>query len=63
MGAMTTKELFDGFFASPEGKKYSFNRKATKEEQLYAFEIEIGKELVDMTVDDFIKFLSIKVSK
>ena len=58
MGAMTTKELFDGFFASPEGEKYSFNRKATKEEQLYAFEIEIGKELVDMTVDDFIKFLS-----
>ena len=58
MGAMTTKELFDEFFASPEGKKYSFNRKATKEDQLYAFEMETGKELVDMTVDDFIKFLS-----
>lgn len=58
MGAMTTKELFDGFFASPDGEKYVANRTAIKEEQLYAFEMEIGKELVDMSVDDFINFLS-----
>jgi len=58
MSAMSTKELFDRFFASPEGAKYSPNRKTIKEEQLYAFEMEIGKKLVDMSVDDFINFLS-----
>ena len=53
MSKLPTNELFDRFFASPFGKKYANHRKIIREEQLYAYELKIGKELVDMDVDEF----------
>ena len=58
MSKLPTNELFDRFFASPCGKKYENHRKIIREEQLYAYELKIGKELVDMDVDELIEFFS-----
>ena len=55
MGKVSTEKLLDGFFGSPEGAKYASKRKLIREEQLYEYEMEIGKELVDMDADDIIK--------
>lgn len=58
MGKIGTKELLDNFFESEDGKKYQRYRDTLKEPQLYAYELEIGKELVDMSVDELIDFLA-----
>lgn len=58
MGKVSTKELFDAFFNSEEGSKYVRYRETIKETQIYAYEQEIGKEFIDMDVDDFITFLA-----
>lgn len=59
MGVISTEELLRKFFSNPDwGRKYYLNRKAIKEDQLLEFEKQIGKELVEMSVDDFIQFLS-----
>ena len=58
MGKVSTEKLVDSFFESPEGAKYASKRKLIREEQLYEYEMEIGKELVDMDADEIIGFLS-----
>ena len=58
MGKVSTEKLLDSFFESPEGAKYASKRKLIREEQLYEYEMEIGKELVDMDADEIIGFLS-----
>lgn len=58
MGKVSTLELLDSFFNSPEGSKYVRMRKIIREEQLYTYEMKIGKELVEMDVDELIEFLS-----
>lgn len=58
MGKVSTSELLDNYFNSPEGLKYARIRKIIREEQLYAYEMKIGKELVDMDVDELIEFFS-----
>ena len=58
MGKVSTEKLLDSFFGSPEGAKYASKRKLIREEQLYEYEMEIGKELVDMDADEIIGFLS-----
>lgn len=64
MGKVSTNELLDNFFESPEGSKYAKNRKIIKEDQLYEYEMQIGKELIDMDVEELIDFLSnIKIRK
>ena len=58
MGKVSTEKLLDSFFGNPEGAKYASKRKLIREEQLYEYEMEIGKELVDMDADEIIGFLS-----
>lgn len=58
MSKLPTNELLDHFFESPTGTKYANHRKIIREEQLYAYELKIGKELVDMDVDELIEFFS-----
>ena len=58
MAKIPTNELLDSFFASTDGAKYANHRKIIKETQLYAYELKIGKELIDMDADDLIGFFS-----
>lgn len=58
MGKIPTNELLDNFFASPDGAKYVKHRKIIKETQLYAYELKIGKALVDMDADDLLGFFT-----
>ena len=58
MGKIPTNELLDNFFASPDGAKYASHRKIIKETQLYAYELKIGKDLVDMDADDLVGFFT-----
>lgn len=54
MGKISTNELFDLYFNSPEiaGTSIQTNRRQIDKPQLYVYEKEIGKELIDMDVDD-----------
>lgn len=58
MGKVSTKELFDAFFNSEDGEKYVRYRETIKESQIYEYEMEIGKEFIDMDVEELIGFLS-----
>lgn len=54
MGKLHTKEIFDLFFNSPgvSGTSLQINRRQIDKPELYAYEIEIGKELIDMDIDE-----------
>lgn len=51
MKKLTTRELFDLYFQG-EGASYSYARCQIDKPELYAYEQKIGKELIDMDVDD-----------
>lgn len=58
MALISTKELFDKFF---EGKDAQYNKKVRPQvdrPELYTYEREIGKQLVDMNVDELFGMLN-----
>lgn len=57
MGKISTADLINNFF-SEDDSVYKNHRKIIKEEQLFEYEKEIGKDFVDMNTDEIIKFLS-----
>lgn len=52
MGKISTRELIDRYFESIEGTPAVKQRKVIDKPELYAYEQKIGKELIDMDVDD-----------
>ena len=52
MGLISTKELFDRYFADLEGTTKALTRANIDKPEVYAYEQKIGKELIDMDVDD-----------
>ena len=52
MGKVTTKELLDGYYAELKGTPAASSRVNIDKPELYAYEEKIGKELIDMDVDD-----------
>lgn len=52
MGKITTKELLDRYFESIEGTPGVNQRVMIDKPELYDYEQKIGKELIDMDVDD-----------
>lgn len=52
MGKLSTTELLDNYFASIEGTPAEKQRVIIDKPELYAYEQAIGKELIDMDVDD-----------
>lgn len=56
MAAMETKEVFDRFFMETYGAEVpdNGNRALLKETIVYEYEIEVGKSLFDMSVDEII---------
>lgn len=54
MGKIPTKEIFDLYFSSPgvSGTSAEKNRKQIDRPELYAYEMKIGKELIDMDSDE-----------
>lgn len=52
MGKISTTELLDNYFASIEGTPAAKQRPVIDKPELYAYEQQIGKELIDMDVDD-----------
>lgn len=56
MGKISTKELFNEFYEKyPEMEGYS--RCLVDREEVYAFEKQIGKELVDMNADELLEMI------
>lgn len=52
MGIISTKELLDRYYASVAGTSAETTRSQIDKPELYAYEMKIGKELIDMDVDD-----------
>ena len=52
MGKISTKELIDKYFETLEGTPAVKQRVIIYKPELYAYEKKIGKELIDMDVDD-----------
>lgn len=52
MGIISTKELFDRYYESVAGTSTEKTRAQIDKPELYAYETKIGKELIDMDVDD-----------
>lgn len=52
MGKISTKELLDRFYESIEGTSMAKQRATLDKPELYAYEEKIGKELIDMDVDE-----------
>ncbi len=52
MGKISTKQLLDGYFKSIEGTPAEKQRVTIDKPELYEYEEKIGKELIDMDVDD-----------
>ncbi len=52
MGKISTKELIDKYFESIEGTPATKQRVVIDKPELYTYEEKIGKELIDMDVDD-----------
>ena len=52
MGKVSTQELLDMYYASVAGTSVEKTRVQIDRPELYAYEIQIGKELIDMDVDD-----------
>lgn len=57
MGKISTKEIFDGFFAANEGTAMGKQRPIIDKPALYEYEAKVGKELIDMNVDELINFI------
>ena len=52
MGKISTTELLNNYFASIEGTPAAKQKPVIDKPELYAYEQKIGKELIDMDVDD-----------
>ena len=52
MGLISTKELLDRYYESVAGTSAEKTRNMIDKPELYAYETKIGKELIDMDVDD-----------
>lgn len=52
MGKISTKQLFDRYFESVEGVRAKKQRATIDKPELFEYEKKIGKELIDMDVDD-----------
>lgn len=52
MAEISTKEAFNGYFATVSGSSIERLRSAIDRKELYEYEQEIGKELLDMDVDE-----------
>lgn len=52
MGKITTKEILDGYYESVAGTSAALTRVQIDKAELYAYEMKIGKEFIDMDVDD-----------
>ena len=46
MGKISTKEIFDGFFAANEGTAMGKQRPIIDKPALYEYEAKVGKELI-----------------
>lgn len=57
MGKITTKELFDRYYAANAGTPAERSMRLVDKPELYQYEIEIGKELVDMNVDELLELI------
>lgn len=52
MGVISTQELLNRYYDSVKGTSAEATRKQIDKPELYAYEMTIGKELIDMDVDD-----------
>lgn len=61
MGKISTHELLDRYFESVSDTTIPLSRRQIDRPELYAYEIKVGKELIDMDVEDlFGLFLELK---
>lgn len=58
MGKITTKELFERYYAENSGEPAERSMRLWDKPGLYQYEIEIGKELVDMNVDEILELIN-----
>lgn len=58
MGKISTFELIDKYFSNPDCS-YKNHRKIIKEEQLFNYEKQVGKEFADMNADELLDFISL----
>ena len=57
MSLIKTKELFDEFFTNYHSEAAKTNRTMVDRPEVYAYEEKIGKQLVDMSVDELLEML------
>ena len=57
MGVISTKELFDEYFAQVDEVKAKKNRGHVEKKEVYEFEKKLGKELIDMDADELMEMV------
>ena len=58
MGIVTTHDLMDGYFATLSPERAIRTRGQVDRAELYAYEIKIGKQLVDMSAEELLDMIS-----
>lgn len=58
MALIPTKQLFDEYYESASENAQKKSRPQVDRPEVYAFEIEIGKQLIDMNSDELIQMIS-----
>lgn len=62
MGKISTRELFDRYYQENEGTHAVIAMKSIDKPELYTYEMNIGKELVDMNVDELLDLIDILIN-
>ena len=57
MGIKSTKEILDMYYESVAGTSIEKTRVQIDRAELYEYEMRIGKELIDMDVDDLFELI------
>ena len=57
MGKISTKQLFENYYEANRGTNKEIQMRYIEKPELYAYEMEIGKELVDLNVDELLDLI------
>lgn len=57
MGKISTRQLFDLYYKENQGTNRELQMHYLDKPELYAYEMEIGKELIDMDVDELMELI------
>lgn len=62
MGKISTRELFDSYYEANEGTHAVISMKSIDKPDLYEYEQKIGKEIVDMDVDELLDLIDVLIN-